>query len=311
MGDKTQEPDVREAEAATQRVLDGAEPDVSAALDPPEVVDAEVVDFAPTGADLVITEPEDTFAVLDRHDEQQILMEITKRGIKRLFYEFPQDGKTVVGLSIFGVLECVGLMNRTGKVKIAVDSGSANIRREVIDGEEYVIARVYAHDAVTGFGVFGTSSQPFRMKLRPDVAARKRGKGEAVTDDDRIFDKFAETKALSKAQRNALGQMIPQMVVAAMIAQATQNPVLMREVRFGVGAAQEADRPALDSSRARELVREATTIYDELRGVNVKALLPGQFNAKLTNAHHSEDELGAFVGALRSQLEHEKGQVAS
>lgn len=261
---------------------------IDAALDPPEEVTAEPMDYAPSGAALVVTgdDEQEVFAVLDRHDERAIMEELARRGTKRLFYDF--DGH--VDLSIHGVLEAIGLMNRTGKVRIAVDPQSAVIDRMTEDDKMYVVARVYAKDAVTGFGVFGTARQPIYMKLRS-------GKDK--------YDPFAETKALNKAQRNALGMCIPQPIRQAMIAQVTGDKALALEVQHGVGAASQAELPPpLDDERAKALNAEIRATYDEIRGLSVTALLPGLFGVKVARAQHSHELLEALRDELVAMRDH-------
>lgn len=284
-----------EAEVAALEALEeNVTPEVEAALNPPEVVDAEPMDYAPSGAALVVTgdDEQEVFAVLDRHDERAIMEELQRRGTQRLFYNF--DGH--VDLSIHGVLEAIGLMNRTGKVQIAVEPSSAVIEVVQLDGKPHVKARVYARDAVTGFGVFGTSTQEQYMKRR---------------NGSEVFDKFAETKALNKAQRNALGMCIPQPIRQAMIAQVTKDSGLMRDVQHGVGAAEMAELPPADTSPEAEALRvEIQAAYDELRGVDVTLLLPGQYHVTLQQASHSVVELRAFLGWLNAKLETAKAGAA-
>lgn len=270
-------------------------------LEAPEIivapVDAEPDDFQRSGRELVVTSPDDVFEVLDRHDENLILDELKKRATKTLFYDFEQGGKRLIDLSIKGVLECIGLMNRTGKCRVAVDPRSADVRREVIDEKEYIVARVYAIDAVSGFGVYGTARQPMRMTLR-------NGKEQ--------FDPFAETKALNKAQRNALGMLIPQKIRSAMIAQATGNVALAREIAFGVGAAEVAELPPpLADERALELTAACKSTFDELVGMNVQAMMPGKFHVELTRAAHSHDALEALLDRLVAHVAHERLAVTS
>lgn len=256
------------------------------------------LDAAPmhAGAELVVVDQSDVFEVLDRHDENMVLEELQKRGVKALFYDFKQGGKQVVDLSIKGVLECIGLMNRTGKCRIHVDPQSAVITREMLEDKEYVVARVYAVDSVTGFGVFGLAKQPCRMEL---------------SSGDSKIDVFAETKALNKAQRNALGMLIPQKIRIAMVAMAKKDVGLAREIQFGVGAAQQAELPPpLADERAAALVAECRDLFRRLSAVNQQAMMPGQFGVGLARAQHSHDVLEAFRDQLAAQLASEEQKAA-
>lgn len=254
-------------------------------------------EYMHTGAELVVVDQSDVFEVLDRHDENMVLEELQKRGVKALFYDFGSGNNRVVDLSIKGVLECVGLMNRTGKCRIAVDPQSAVIGLEEQDGKRYVTARVYAIDAVTGFGVFGMAKQPLYMELRG-------GKEK--------WDPFAETKALNKAQRNALGMLIPQKIRLAMVAMAKKDTGLAREIAFGVGAAQQAELPPpLADERANALVAECRDLFRRLAAVNPQAMMPGQFGVGLARSQHSHDVLETFRDELAARLAHEEEKAGA
>lgn len=289
--------------------------EIDAALEPVvlegEVVDADPEDFEPHGRDLVIAEPVQTFAVLDRHDELAVLQELKRRGVKRLFYDFGKGSDRKVDLSIYGVLEAVGLMNRTGKVQIRVDRGSLKIERETIDGEDYYVAQVFAEELVTGFGVFGVARQPLRMKVKPETAARMEKEGKTVVDG-KIFDEFARTKVASKAQRNALGQCVPQLIRGAMIAWARQDAQLVKVIEVGVGAADVAELPPpAQGEEADGLRAEIEAAYVELRTIAPMAKLPGRYHAELRAAEHSVETLRAFRDSVRSQTDHERAKAAS
>lgn len=291
--DKTLEEGVDETMRLARQ--DGAAVEVDF-IEPTVMPAADPAAFEHKGAELVVVDQADVFEVLDRHDENMVLEELQKRGVKALFYDFRSDGKQVVDLSIKGVLECVGLMNRTGKCRIHVDPTSAVMGREVYEEKEYIVARVYALDTVTGFGVFGMAKQPVRMVLK--------------SGGDK-WDPFAETKALNKAQRNALGMLIPQKIRLAMVAMAKKDAGLAREIQFGVGAAQQAELPPpLDDDRARALIDECRSVYRRLAAVNQEARMPGSFGVGLARAQHSHAMLETYLGELNAQLAHEEAKIA-
>jgi len=128
-------------------------------------------------------EPED-YDLLDRRDEEQILAEIKGAIIREMFYSFPmEDGRIVTGISWVGTKE------------IARQYG--NVSMEFVKVEETpdsYIAIVKATDTKRGTSLLGTAVQPKLMHTR---------KGE-------VDDRFAYTKAVSKAQRNAIRAIIPE-----------------------------------------------------------------------------------------------------
>lgn len=127
-------------------------------------------------------EPED-YDLLDKRDEEQILAEIKGNIITEMFYSFTIDGRKVTGVSWVGTKE------------IARQYG--NINMDFIKVEETpdsYTAIVKATDTKRGTSLLGTAMQPKTMKIR----------GEDKPD------RFAYTKAVSKAQRNAIRAIIPE-----------------------------------------------------------------------------------------------------
>lgn len=62
--------------------------------------------------------------------------------------------------------------------------------------------------------------------------------------------------------------------------------------------------PPLDDEQAQELNARIRGVYDEIREIDVKALLPGQFHQGLSQAQHSHDLLLAFAERLEAQRDH-------
>ena len=127
-------------------------------------------------------EPED-YDLLDKRDEEQILAEIKGNIITEMFYSFNIDGRKVTGVSWVGTKE------------IARQYGNVNM--DFIKCEETpdsYIAIVKATDTKRGTSLLGTAMQPKLMQTR---------NGE-------VSDRFAYTKAVSKAQRNAIRAIIPE-----------------------------------------------------------------------------------------------------
>lgn len=266
-----------------------------------EVLDATpdlIEDFMPHGTALVVRDVEDATEiaqVLDAYDVEQILQEAQKGLLKKSLFDFPQGGERVVDLSYAGVLEVIRLMNWTGKVKIAVDSGSLVFAKEVQDGQPLVRAQVYAHDEVTGFGAFGISTEPERMRLKDSTANRYREDGKPVADDNTVFDPFSYTKAASKAQRNALKTCIPEVIRQTLIAQYLGDSRRIQHVRSAAEQKVLDAAPQLTSPEAVALREECAAIYGRIRelcdGRGKAALTPAQYHAYMVQSQGALDTL--------------------
>jgi len=124
------------------------------------------------------------FEIMEQRDEAQILAEAKGHVIKEMFYKFPIDGKEVVGISWVGTKE---IARRYGGIKMGIPV--------VTDlGDQYACS-VQATDTKNDVTLVGSSLQPKMMKKR---------------DGSEVPDRFAYTKATSKAQRNAIRALIPE-----------------------------------------------------------------------------------------------------
>jgi hypothetical protein len=272
----------------------------------PEEVTGEMVtadqaeQFKPPAHQLVVTDPSDeqqVFVVLDRHDEQMIIEEFQRRSLRVMLFDFPKGGRRLVDLSYAGVNEAIRLMNATAKCRIAIDKDVLHVEEVTEDAghgpERFYVITAYASDAVTGYGQFGTSSEPVMMRLR-------NGRTQ--------WDIFARSKALSKAQRNALKTCIPERLRQTLIAQYLGNDAAVRQIQAGAGAEQVAELPPpLDDEQARELKAKAREVYtlicDHAPGGIAVQLPPALFHQYLTRAEHSHERLDDFLGFLAGKLE--------
>jgi len=124
------------------------------------------------------------FEIMEKRDEEQILAEAQGNIIEEMFYKFPIDGKTVTGISWVGTKE---IARQYGGIKMGIP--------QVTDlGEDYACS-IQATDTKNDVTLVGSSMQPKNMALRNG--------GEKP-------DRFAYTKAVSKAQRNAIRALIPE-----------------------------------------------------------------------------------------------------
>lgn len=147
------------------------------------------------------------FALMERRDEEQILAELKGAYLQEFVYDFTVGSRKVTGLSWAGVKE---IAYRMGGVR--VDD------LDIQDKGEYWIVTAKAVDVTRNASRFGVSTQSKVMKLRS---------GESVPDD------FAVQKAVSKAQRNAIRALIPEVFVktclAQFLAEKGQVPPIIKE----------------------------------------------------------------------------------
>ena len=122
------------------------------------------------------------YEVLDQVDDQAIVEMMTGQSIQDYVYSFKQGGKTVEGLTLAGINEAA---NRRGGIQVD------DVQYE--EREHSWLATAKATDTVTGSSRYGAYEQPKRMGSR---------------DDPHAF-----TKAIHKAQRNAVKQLLPVTVI--------------------------------------------------------------------------------------------------
>ena len=122
------------------------------------------------------------YEVVDQVDDQAIIELMTGQTIQDYVYSFKQGGRTVEGLTLAGINEAA---NRRGGIQVE------EIKYE--EQENSWIATAKAVDTITGSSRYGAYEQPKMNGNRPDP--------------------FAFTKAIHKAQRNAIKQLIPMPVI--------------------------------------------------------------------------------------------------
>ena len=122
------------------------------------------------------------YEVVDQVDDQAIIELMTGQTIQDYVYSFKQGGRTVEGLTLAGINEAA---NRRGGIQVE------EVKYE--EQENSWIATAKAVDTITGSSRYGAYEQPKMNGGRPDP--------------------FAFTKAIHKAQRNAIKQLIPVPVI--------------------------------------------------------------------------------------------------
>ena len=118
------------------------------------------------------------YEVIDQADDRAIIEMMTGQTIQDYVYSFKQGGRVVEGLTLAGINEAA---NRRGGIVVE------DIQFEEKEGSW--IAIVKATDTFTGSSRYGAFEQPKKTGSRDDP--------------------FAFTKAIHKAQRNAVKQLLP------------------------------------------------------------------------------------------------------
>ena len=122
------------------------------------------------------------YEVVDQVDDQAIVELMTGQTIQDYVYSFKQGGRVVEGLTLAGINEAA---NRRGGIQVE------EVKYEELDHSW--IATAKAVDTITGSSRYGAYEQSKMNGSRPDP--------------------FAFTKAIHKAQRNAIKQLIPVPVI--------------------------------------------------------------------------------------------------
>jgi hypothetical protein len=291
--------------AASVELSDGPHPDLAEAVDA-QLASTDMI-VADTRSDL------ERFVAMDAHDVALLLGDLLEqtqtKALRRWVYDLPGGGGR--GLTVHGVQDITQRMNWTGRCSIGIVKGS--LRVTMLKGDEgngpedFWIADVEAEDAKTGQVQLGSSMEPQMMRLRPETAKKKRAAGAVIGEDNRVFDRFARTKAIAKATRNAQAAFIPEEVEQAVIAMAAKRPELVERIQ-SEGEAKAAEMPpALATDEAKELIARCESIYAAIRdlgsGRGKIKLTPGQFNAWMLNSHHDMGALERFKAYLETRAE--------
>jgi hypothetical protein len=278
--------------------------------------DAPMPDAAPVIEDyvgeVVVVDPTDRHEVMvamDAHDVAMLLERAQSSALRKWVYVLP-DSK---GLTVHAVQDLIQQMNWSGKARIGVMPETAEFERITEDAgygpEPFWQATIAARDEVTGQMWMGTSSEPVYMRLKPATADQKRKRGMKIPEDNRIFDPFSRSKALQKAQRNATGAFIPEQVEQAIIAMFENDPSRVERIRTEQEAALEALPAPLDDDEARDLIRKAESVYDEIVWPEARVEFPpGTFAAWKLQAQHSHDRLRDLIVYLEKRRDELKAK---
>jgi hypothetical protein len=153
------------------------------------------------------TPRQDPYTAMDKLDEEQIEMELSGQFLEQLVYTVGKGPNKVTSLSWAGVKHVAYTMAQKQQ-PISIEE--AHITK---DNEKYTVV-AWAKNLKTEEKRPGIAEQPF------DKEVKIRGAGGVPTGEVKYEkDSFAAQKALSKAQRNAMRALLPEVEVAALIQQ--------------------------------------------------------------------------------------------
>ena len=130
---------------------------------------------------------EDGFLQMEVIDDQSIIADMQGHANESYVYSFKQGGRAVQGLTLAGINEAA---NRRGGLQID--------ELQIKDNENAWIVTAKALDTNTGSSRYGACEQAKKMGSKADP--------------------YAFAKAVHKAQRNALKQLIPAPVINEVLA---------------------------------------------------------------------------------------------
>jgi len=151
-----------------------------------ETLKKEKKDSAPKKSGTIIPANEaDSFQLMERRDEEQIVAALEGKYLDEFVYSFPQGGKMVEGLSWVGIQEA---SRAYGGIQCPIE------KVKIDETDKEIVVMLEAIDTQTNSSAIGVSSQTKVMSTRSGP----------------IVDTFARQKAVAKAQRNAKRQLLPQ-----------------------------------------------------------------------------------------------------
>lgn len=146
----------------------------------PQEILEELNEISPNETtDLAAQDPISTF---EEKEDQVIINQMQSASVEEYIYQFKQGGRMVTGLTLAGVNEAA---NRRGNIEVEDIT--------VEEKDESWLVTVKARDKSTNTSRYGAYEQPKIYFNKPDP--------------------FAYTKAVHKAQRNAIKQLLPVPVI--------------------------------------------------------------------------------------------------
>lgn len=140
------------------------------------------------GQSIVPANDAEVFQVVEHRDEEQIIASLEGKYLDEYVYSFQQGGKSIEGLSWLGIQEAA---RAYGGIQCPID------KMKIERNDKDIIVMIEAIDSQTNSSAIGASAQALFMTTSRGVMA----------------DSFAMQKAISKAQRNAKRQLLPQQLL--------------------------------------------------------------------------------------------------
>ena len=139
----------------------------------------------------VLDRKDQAYTLINSKDDQQILLELQGSFLDEFVYSFPTKEGKVTGLSWAGVKEVARRMGNVSVEDINITETPTSYR---------VLAK--AKDINKGVVMFGVAEQSKNLKLK---------------DGNSFEDLHALSKCVSRAQRNAIRSLIPEMLIKGLI----------------------------------------------------------------------------------------------
>jgi hypothetical protein len=259
--------------------------------------------------EMTVSDPSDThtaMVVFDNHDVAMLMEKVQATALRKWIYDLPGVGK---GLTVHAVQDITQLMNWSGKCRIGVLPETLSVEQITADEgngpEPFWVATIFARDESTGAMLPGSSMEPQRMRLKPATAKKKRDAGATIPEDNSVFDRFARTKAIQKATRNALASFIPEEIEQTVIALFEKDPRRVERIQTEAEAKAEEFPPPLDTPEAKALIAKCEKLYDEIRelrgGQGAVKFPPGLFASWMLRSQHDVGALQRFVDYLEDR----------
>lgn len=244
----------------------------------------------------------DVFRAFDRADELIILDELAGRGsamLEVMVYSFGEGRNQVTDLSVSGVNEAVRVLNGRMGHRIKISDRPPIVSEVREEDEDWYRVMVYAEDEADGSGAWGTAVEPKHIEIKKGPRAGQK-----------LWDKFALTKALNKAERNAKKKLIPEEYRQQIIARYLQDESRVKRLAATTGGdVDEILLPPATGEEAEALRTRARELQELIVAQDRTKLLPGRFNALFARANSAVETLDAFVKWLETQLVEAGGEV--
>jgi len=158
-----------------------------------KIVQTGPVNATPGQSLTVLESKTQAFDIMNQRDDSQVLLEIQGGFMEEFVYSFPTKEGKVTGLSWAGAKE------------VARQMGNISVEDcDILEKPDTYLVKCKAKDMKRNVTMFGVAEQSKNMKLR---------------NGEDIRDLHALSKAVSRAQRNAIRGLIPEIFIKKMIEQ--------------------------------------------------------------------------------------------